>query len=113
MANELIEVFKHTDPNRKLFADQKQINANPKSLIRWDQREAWLKANADGGEKTKQATGEGGDADEKKDTDTETKTDTKPQRTKADIQAELDAAGIPYTKKMTAEQLEKALAEGK
>lgn len=117
----LIKVFKASNPDKPLYADQGQINANPEVLIKWDNREAWLKGKAAGGSKQAAAKGKqshGGNAGGSK-AEGEAETDAKdnapdtPVRTKAELQAELDAKGIPYTKKMTVEQLESLLADNK
>lgn len=122
----LIKVFKASNPDKPLYADQGQINANPEVLIKWDNRDAWLKSKAAGGSKQAAAKGKqspGGNAGgseaegeaetEPKTDDADTKSEAPPQKTKAELQAELDAKGIPYTKKMTVEQLESLLADNK
>ena len=108
----LIEVFKTNNPDKKLYADQKQINENA-SLVKWDQREAWLKKQAGKGKAAKgeskpaaSAVEDDSKADDTDDAETEPET---PPRTKADLYALLDERGIPYTKRMNIAQLEELL----
>lgn len=104
MREGLIKVFKAGSPDKPLYADQKQINANPDKLIKWDRRDAWLASQAKGGKKgaakveqTPEADGEGEPTGEA------------PARTKAELHALLDEKGIAYTQRMTVPQLEELL----
>jgi hypothetical protein len=106
----LIPVFKAGNPDKKLYADQAQINANPDKLIKWDRRETWLAEQAKGA--SKQAAGKGAakvdPAPEAEGDDTESAAEA-PARTKAELHALLDEKGIPYTQRMTVPQLEELL----
>lgn len=103
MREGLIKVFKAGSPDKPLYADQKQINANPDKLIKWDRRDAWLASQAKGGKKgaakvePPEADAEGEPAGEA------------PARTKAELHALLDEKGIAYTQRMTVPQLEELL----
>lgn len=121
----LIKVFKTSNPDHPLYADQKQINENP-SLVKWDQRDAWLKAQS----KESKPAANAVEQDSEPETDPEKilahakanpnakakRVDGEPTepepiqpRTKADLYALLDDKGIPYTKRMNIAQLEELL----
>ncbi len=103
MREGLIKVFKAGSPDKPLYADQKQINANPDKLIKWDRRDAWLASQAKGGKK-------GGSKVEPPEADGEGEpTGEAPARTKAELHALLDEKGIAYTQRMTVPQLEELL----
>lgn len=106
MREGLIKVFKAGSPDKPLYADQKQINANPDKLIKWDQRESWLAEQAKGGKKgaakAEQAPEVEGDGATSEPAGT-------PARTKAELHALLDEKGIAYTQRMTVPQLEELL----
>lgn len=40
--NELVEVFKVSNPDQKMMADHSQLAAHPKKLVKWEDREKWL-----------------------------------------------------------------------
>jgi hypothetical protein len=109
----LIEVFKPSNPDEKLYADQKQLNdlngADGKGgkLIRWSERAKWLAKNKKPTKPEKPDAEP--DGEEEPEPVDETETPAAPVRTKAELHAELDAKGIAYTKKMNVEQLEKLL----
>lgn len=99
----LIKVFQPSNPDQPLYADQRQINAEPAALIKWSQREQWL-ASRKPAAKPKAAAAQ---------PEPEAPAPAAPKaagRTKAELLAEAAARGIAVTKRMTVAQLEAALA---
>jgi hypothetical protein len=112
----LIEVFKASDPNQKLLADPKQLLAKGGKLVRWTDREAFLKGGkastpAKGGKggKGKPAGGE--------DAPGETSEPEAPAADAAEVRAALEAeavtAGVTIHHKMSNDTIRKKIDEAK
>jgi hypothetical protein len=110
----LIEVFKASNPNEKLLADPKQLLAKGGKLVRWSDREAFLKGGAKGkapakGGKGKPAGGE--------DAPGETSEPEAPAADAAEVRAALEAeavtAGVTIHHKMSNDTIRKKIDEAK
>lgn len=115
----LIKVFKPSAPDVPLYADQRQINDLPGTLIKWDQRDAWLAAHATkpGKGKPKAEAGAGAEPPAEAGVANPAAGTVIPKlaqpgsgRTRAELLAEAQAKGIAVTKRMTVAQLEAALS---
>lgn len=86
--NGLIEVYKVGNEDEKLYADQRQVDANPKALMPWPPKAKGAKAKDEGDE---------GGADEER----------------AKLEAEANELGVSTHPNMKTATLKKKIAEAK
>lgn len=98
MRNNLIPVFKPSNPDKVLYADQRQINEQRGGLVKVSEKAAWLKANAGAPTQAQKASA------------AEPAEAAPAKPTKAELLKLAEEKGIPVTRKMTVAQLEAALA---
>lgn len=112
----LIEVFKISRPDEKLLADPKQLLANGGKLVRWTEREAFLKA---GGKASTPKGGKGGKGKPAGGEDAPGETNEAEAlppdvaAVRVALEAEAVAAGVTIHHKMSNDTIRKKIDEAK